>query len=432
MRTLAILLFCLPVQFGRAQDKIAPPDAESLQKATALVRELYKEKYEAATTAEQKQALAAELLKKAKMLQNDAATRYVILRDAGSYSVKAADMKLAFQVVEEMDRTFQIDAAKMKVAVVDAIQATWATEKPAATRLRLEISESGDGKFHMEAASNQPDDFSGTPFQLNRWPRTKATKGPDELYRLIHDFRDPDDLDVLTGLNHNVKADTSQGVLAFTPGPMPEGWDVRNGAAFNYRKAFVLPATISCDIATLGDGVFAMRLSGQIGLLNCTITSSQDGKIQSQVSLITRDQSGKNSITVLAAPQPAGRTFERAFRLPGAGGKITDRFGLELGQANGQGPTTISRLEVRGRILPSFGMGLVQKDAAITVNKVMPKTVAEEAGVRAGDVLMSIGGQRATTVQETLAILQGRLIGEDTVFVFERDKKPLTIRMVAE
>ena len=125
MRTLAILLFCLPVQFGRAQDKIAPPDAESLQKATALVRELYKEKYEAAATAEQKQALAAELLKKATTLQNDAATRYVILRDAGSYSVKAGDMKLALQVVEEMDRTFQIDAAKMKLAVVNAIQSTW-------------------------------------------------------------------------------------------------------------------------------------------------------------------------------------------------------------------------------------------------------------------------------------------------------------------
>lgn len=111
-----------------APAKIPAPDAIAQEKATALVRELYKEKFDVATTVQQKRALAVELLDKAKAVRNDLPTHYVLLNEAGNLSVKAGDAKTALQVIDEMDQTFQIDAAKMKLAVLNALQATWKAE----------------------------------------------------------------------------------------------------------------------------------------------------------------------------------------------------------------------------------------------------------------------------------------------------------------
>lgn len=440
MRLTIMLLLLVPVRLVHAEDKVPPPDAESLGKATALIRELYKEKYEETTTKEQKQALAADLFKKAQTLQSDAATRYVLLREAGRYSVKAGDMKLALQVIEEMDRTFQIDAAKLKAAVVAAIQTTWATEKPAATRIRLEVSESGEGSFRTETTSEETDAFPGTDLTLKHWPHTKVTKGRDGVLRFVHDFRRSDNLETMTlaGFSHDVAIDASQGVLAFTPGPMPKESDAKTASLFAYRRTVFLPFTLSCDIVQWGDGTFVMKVFDpmqQIGVIACSVSSSQQGRrrsYQTHVGGSQTSESGKKAAIELATHQSSERTFQRTFRLPWAGKKITEGFWIQLVLVNGEEPTTISRLEVRGRIASSFGMAMGTNDKGVFVHKVFPNTTAEAAGVKVGDVLKSIGGRSPKTAQEAVGVL-GRLpLGEETVFVIERDGEPQTIRVVAE
>ncbi|MCE5302804.1 MAG: hypothetical protein LLF97_06800 [Planctomycetaceae bacterium] len=109
-------------------------------------------------------------------------------------------------------------------------------------RLTLQLSEFGDGKFRIEKTSQPPaNDFQGTPFNLNRWPKTKATKGKDGMFRLVHDFSDADDLDVLSLFPPvHVTVDKEAGLLVFRTGPLQGNGEVKNGATLDYGKKFRL------------------------------------------------------------------------------------------------------------------------------------------------------------------------------------------------
>ncbi len=58
--------------------KPAVPDAESLEKANGLLREIYKDKFAEATTAAAQKRLARDFLGKASELTNDAPSCYVL------------------------------------------------------------------------------------------------------------------------------------------------------------------------------------------------------------------------------------------------------------------------------------------------------------------------------------------------------------------
>ena len=124
------------VRVDGADSRLPIPDAEAQRKATEVVQELYHDKIEAATTAARKQALGRELLVKAKETPDDPAGQYVLLRDAGGLTVKAGDIPLAFEVIEEMDRRFMVDARSMRARVIAA--ATKAAVTPHANILVAE------------------------------------------------------------------------------------------------------------------------------------------------------------------------------------------------------------------------------------------------------------------------------------------------------
>ena len=132
-----------------------------------------------------------------------------------------------------------------------ALQGKGAEPEREVYRLALQLSEFGDGKFRIEKTSTPPpDDFDGTPFTFSRWPKTKATKGKDGMFRLVHDFRDADPLAALALETHNLTVDKASRTLDFTPGPMPE--KTRKAALFAYCRKCGFPlrwSAISCGIA---------------------------------------------------------------------------------------------------------------------------------------------------------------------------------------
>jgi hypothetical protein len=97
------------------------PNEAAQARAAKLVQELFQGKYAAATTGEQRQALARELLAKAKTMQDDPAGQYMLLHDAGNFAVKAADVEMALEAIGQMQAAFEIDVVAMKVGVLAAI-----------------------------------------------------------------------------------------------------------------------------------------------------------------------------------------------------------------------------------------------------------------------------------------------------------------------
>ena len=141
-------------------------------------------------------------------------------------------------------------AFEKELQVVTKIDATGSGTAPGREiyRVTLQLSEFGDGKFRIEKTSEPPaDEFQGTPFKLSRWPHTKATKGQDGMFRLVHDFSDPDDLNLLAFQKDNLTIDKASGLAVFTPGPLPEGFqcDVEPTGSTPRNSVFRLPCSVT-------------------------------------------------------------------------------------------------------------------------------------------------------------------------------------------
>jgi len=170
-----------------------------------------------------------------------------------------------------------------ELGVVTKIDATGKGTDPGKEvyRLTLQLSEFGDGKFRIEKTSEPPkDDFKGTPFKLSRWPHTKATKGQDGMFRLIHDLSDPDDLDVLAMSSPleplNTTLERNLHGLVLSNGPLPDRFGRNSrGAFFGYARSLWLPITVICDLSGYEDGDFDLNVTDsfqQLGFVDCIIS----------------------------------------------------------------------------------------------------------------------------------------------------------------
>ncbi len=94
-----------------------PSDADQVH-AQSLVRDIYKEEYSQAKTAEQKLALAKKLLDKANQTKDDPAAHYVLLRVARDLAVQAGYADVAMTAITKMAEGFPVEAATMRVEAV--------------------------------------------------------------------------------------------------------------------------------------------------------------------------------------------------------------------------------------------------------------------------------------------------------------------------
>jgi hypothetical protein len=309
-------------------------------------------------------------------------------------------------------------------------------------RITMQLSEYGDGKVRVEKTSEPPkDDFQGTPFKLSRWPKTKATKGQDGMFRLVHDFSDPDDLASFScfGKPINVAIDKSIGGLVLKSDPLPKGFQAERGAGFSYGKRLRLPMTVVCDIADYGDAGFAVKVSDparKLGLLQCRLwshTQEQDNLFEIQVSWVEFPEGQKPNWTNFHLKNEVlDHPFQKSFRLPLPNAKITEPLCLELSRLMGKGSTTVSRLEVRGHMLPTFGLGMDEKQGVVFAHYVLPNGLADKAGFQVGDVIVGINGQKPHTVNQAMDMLSRVSIGDKAVFTVQRGEKTEELRVVAE
>ena len=119
--TLTILLILALASSVSGQDAAnkTPIPAEAAQaQATKLIKEVYGEEWNKAKTAAEKQALAKKLLGKANESKDDPASQFVLLRLARDIATQATDGQTAFQAIDAMAETFQVNSLEMKTAVL--------------------------------------------------------------------------------------------------------------------------------------------------------------------------------------------------------------------------------------------------------------------------------------------------------------------------
>lgn len=118
----ALVLFAL-VAAVAADDRTPIPPAADVEKATKLVRELFKAEY-AKTTAKARAALAAKLVEQAADTKDDAAAQYVLFKEAADLAAASGEPDLALQAVDGLRERF----AGIKVDQYEALFKTLMTK----------------------------------------------------------------------------------------------------------------------------------------------------------------------------------------------------------------------------------------------------------------------------------------------------------------
>ena len=110
--------------WAQAPAKTAPVPEEAAQaEAMKLLKELYGGELAAAKTVDQKTALAKKLLEKAAGTQDDLPGKYVLLKAAKGVAMQAIDAETAFETIDKMAESFDVNPLEMKTGVLSSLTA---------------------------------------------------------------------------------------------------------------------------------------------------------------------------------------------------------------------------------------------------------------------------------------------------------------------
>jgi hypothetical protein len=117
------LLIALLLAQAVLQDKSAlppEPDAAVQKETLKKIRDLFREEYAKKLPADQ-QALARKLLQSGTETAGDDAAKFVLLKEAREIAVATGDPETALRAVDETAKTFAVDGAALKLAVLGKI-----------------------------------------------------------------------------------------------------------------------------------------------------------------------------------------------------------------------------------------------------------------------------------------------------------------------
>lgn len=117
IRTWVILLGLLAAQDS---EQAPVPEGAAVKDAEKLIKELFKDEYAAKAPAD-RILLAKKLAEQSDATKDDAAVRYVLLRESISVAASACDVRLALKSADRMGKTFKTDAVLLKSETLQSL-----------------------------------------------------------------------------------------------------------------------------------------------------------------------------------------------------------------------------------------------------------------------------------------------------------------------
>ena len=314
-------------------------------------------------------------------------------------------------------------------------------------RVSLTIDEFGNGGIKLEKTSELPqDNFEGREIKIAAFSKRKITLNDEGIAHFLYDFKDPDpipfwDINVFRG----IEIKREKGVLSVDPQntgkmtlfgfssgtfhfPIGIKYDVKqfNGEFFNLEIIFDNPKTFkrsifACQISS------SDSINGPFSLL-CRWGTIQ-GKEWKYQDLLRRDNIQINEAA------------DYKFHYPLPDSKIDDTFRMSFGKNLNSSeknlsdltPIEISRLELSGRYrIPTkfWGFQTVEDGSKLVFEKVIDNYIADKAGIKNGDTLISINGIRCRNDKMVKELLGNISFGDSFVFKIEREGKQQDISIL--
>lgn len=138
MRPLVLLSALLITGLVHGQEptkRTSPPTGAALAKAEKLVADIFKDDIAQAKDAESKTKLAGYLIQQAKENRDDAASRFVLFRQARDLAAQAGDIHLAMAATDDWTRDFDLPIAETRATTFQILAASPLTPEAGKTLL---------------------------------------------------------------------------------------------------------------------------------------------------------------------------------------------------------------------------------------------------------------------------------------------------------
>lgn len=131
------------------------------------------------------------------------------------------------------------------------------------------------------------------------------------------------------------------------------------------------------------------------------------------------------------------RAYVKGFDADRTGAKAFEQvFGLPLADVERRWRKWVASSDMPDRAVQpgdaSLGVAIADAQDGARVTDVLPRTAAFKAGVRTGDVIVSVGGVSITSASELVATVAGAKVGDVVEVVLRRGKEYLRMRVALE
>ncbi len=309
-------------------------------------------------------------------------------------------------------------------------EARKASETERIVRVRYHFAADGSCKLETVRLESQPEPVPGGFDKQDMgngvWQITETFDNEQSLQRFAGPISDVT----------NIEFSEERKALTFSPkaGGKPK-------AVLLYPKRCRLPLTVEADISTAEQhGHFQINpnaaMPPNIHPFANVFTHDGGDKLDLSCSwVVSRDaKKGEPKIEEVFVERGVSTSepFSKEARPP-VGVDPEMIYLVNLG-AFGAGPDSstlyLSRLSVTARFAPTLGLALKQEGDRVLAGDVLKNSLAEKAGIKAGDVVLSIDGKSPSTMQRAVTLLSMTNYGESWNIEVERDgqKKVFTIK----
>ncbi|MAX39945.1 MAG: hypothetical protein CME33_25660 [Gimesia sp.] len=306
--------------------------------------------------------------------------------------------------------------------------------------LQLSVNEDGNCTLTIDsreiAESHERDgDVKGEEIKLDSFGNAKVTKLDDGRLNVVYDFATIKKTTQLLPAHLNDQAkkqigqslsiDEDEGVLVLTP-------DKTKKVQAPLPRLIRPPYSVRIDLLGHSEGMLQLTARPGGDLIGVSIhgkSTPEKSASAGDVNAFSRSANSKQFDSLLKVNQKKSEHQEYQFKVDPDSIKNNTMIAIAY---FGDLPFAVKQIEITAEFPPSFGIALKQIGNRIIAQQVITGSAAQEAGVRKGDVLLSVDGEKVSNVDETLKALSECELGKEIVLKVQRFGKEREIKVTPQ
>ena len=285
------------------------------------------------------------------------------------------------------------------------------------------IDADGKGKLIVDSReaslSHKSAEPTGVPIQVPAFGEAQVFRQENGHLHVVYDFAKCKQLEQLKApmlsdenqkLFKQLRIDGDENALVLDPGAIG-------------RVRFQMPRLVqgSFEFMTLlsgaTEGLIQLQFGNSTELLVVDLNGKNSSAKETAGTITVSKKVDKKFVTLLHVTQPQSVEKEFDFKLDPSWGR--DRTLISIAY-QGDVPIAIPRIDLKGKMVPSFGLSLNLRGKKVIAEVVAAGSSAEAAGLKVGDTILKINGNSVSDVMSATKSLADTPFDKDAAIEIER------------